>query len=83
MAQMNSSVNLFSLLYVDYADDVVLLANTLAHSEFLLYNLEQTAEGINLHVNANKTEFMCFKQEGVTSTSSLFGCPIHMAFCHI
>ena len=47
--------------YVDYADDLVIHTNmtTLAKS------LEQEAEGIGTSVNANKTESICFKQEGV------------------
>ena len=38
----------------DYADDIVLLANTLTQVEFLLHSLEQAAGGNRLHVNANK-----------------------------
>ena len=48
----------------DYADDIVLLANTLAQAETLLHSLEQAAGGIGLHVNADKTEYMCFNQRG-------------------
>ena len=44
----------------DGADDQMLLANTPAKAEFLLYNLEQAAGGIEFWVNADKTEFMCF-----------------------
>ena len=46
----------------DYADDLALLANTLVQAESLRQLLEQ-AGGIGLHVNANKTEYICFKQE--------------------
>ena len=42
----------------DYADDITLLANT----------PNQAAVGIGLHVNAHKTEFMCFNQKGDIST---------------
>ena len=52
----------------DYADDIALLANTPAQAETLLHNLEQAAAGIGLHVNADKTEYMCFNQRGDTST---------------
>ena len=38
----------------DYADDISLLANTLAPAEFLLPCLERTAGGMGLHVNADK-----------------------------
>ena len=48
----------------DYADDIVLLANTPTQVKTLLHSLEQVAAGIGLHVNAHKTEFMCFNQRG-------------------
>ena len=48
----------------DYADDIVLLANLPAQAEPLLHNLERAASGIGLHVNADKTEYMCFNQRG-------------------
>ena len=35
-----------------------------------LHSREQTTAGIFLHVNANKTEFMCFKREGAISALS-------------
>ena len=46
----------------DYVDDQVLLINTPAQAESLLYSPEQAAECIGCDVNANKTELMCFKQ---------------------
>ena len=49
---------------VDNADDIALLVNTPAQAESLLYSLERAAGGISLHVNANKTEYMCFNQRG-------------------
>ena len=45
---------------VDYADDLTLLANTPSQAKFQLYNLEQVTGGIGTHVNADKTEYMCF-----------------------
>ena len=54
----------------DNADDLVLLTNTPAQAKSLLHNLEQAAGGIDLHVNANKTEFMSFKPEKAVSTFS-------------
>ena len=48
----------------DYADDIALLANTPHQAETLLHSLERAAAGIGLHVNAYKTEFMCFNQKG-------------------
>ena len=48
----------------DYADDIALLANAPAQAETLLHSLERAAAGIGVHVNAHKTEYMCFKQTG-------------------
>ena len=45
-----------------------LLANTPTQTETLQHNLERAAAGIGLHVNADKTEFMCFNQRGDIST---------------
>ena len=52
----------------DYTDDIALLANTPNQAETLLHSLERAAAGIGLHVNAHKTEFMCFNQKGDMST---------------
>ena len=52
----------------DYADDIALLANAPTQTETLLHSLERTVEGIGLHVNALKTEYMCFNQKGEIST---------------
>ena len=52
----------------DYTDDIVLLAYAPAQTETLQYNLERAAAGIGLHVNAHKTEYMCFNQRGDIST---------------
>ena len=38
----------------DYADDIVLLANTSTQAKSLLHTLEQAAGGIGLYVNADK-----------------------------
>ena len=52
----------------DYADDIVILANTLAQAETLMHTLDRAAVGIGLHVNALKMEYMCFNQTGDFST---------------
>ena len=52
----------------DYAEDIALLANLPATAETLLHSLERAATGIGLHVNAHKTEYMCFNQTGDIST---------------
>ena len=49
---------------VDYADDIVLLANTTAQTKTLLHSLEWAAACIGLHVNAHKTEYLCCNQRG-------------------
>ena len=49
----------------DYADN---MANTPNQAETLLHSLEQAASGIGLHVNAHKTEYMCFNRTGDIST---------------
>ena len=52
----------------DYTDDIALLANAPAQAKTLLHSLEWAAAGIGLHVNAHKTEYMCFNQTGDIST---------------
>ena len=46
----------------DNTNDIVLLPNTLAQAKILLHSLEWAAAGIGFHVNADKTEYMCFNQ---------------------
>ena len=48
----------------DYADDIAILANTPNQAETLLHSLERIAASIGLHVNAHKTEYMCYNQAG-------------------
>ena len=48
----------------DYDDEIAILANTLNQSETVLHSLERAAAGIRLHVNAHKTEYMCYNQTG-------------------
>ena len=49
-----------------YTNDIVLLANTPAQAETLLHCLERAAACIGLHVNADKTEYMCLNQIGTS-----------------
>ena len=58
------------------ADDIVILANTPNQAETLLHSLERAAAGIGLHVNAHKTEYMCYNQTGDIST--LDGTPLKL-----
>ena len=48
----------------NYADDLALLANTPNQAETLLHSLERAVASIGLHVNAHKTEYMCYNQTG-------------------
>ena len=61
----------------DYADDIVILANTPNQAETLLHSLERAATDIGLYVNAHKTEYMCYNQTGDIST--LDGTPLKLA----
>ena len=59
----------------DYANDLVLLTNTQAHTESLLHNVEQAAGSSGLYENVKKEkkkkkEFMCLRQKGVSSRPS-------------
>ena len=58
---------------VDNVDDISLLSNTPTLAEFLLHSLEKAAGGICLHVNADKTEYMCFNQNQRVDISTLKG----------
>ena len=60
----------------DYADDKAILANTPNQAETLLHSLERAAAGIGLHVNAHKTEYMCYNQTGDITT--LDGTPLKL-----
>ena len=54
----------------DYADGIAILANAPAQAKTLLHTLERAAIGIGLHVNAHKTEYMCYNQPGDISTQN-------------
>ena len=60
----------------DYADDIVILANTLNQAETLLHSLEWAAAGIGLYVNAHKTEYMCYNQTSNITTQD--GTPLKL-----
>ena len=60
----------------DYADDIAILANTPNQAKTLLHSLERAAAGIDLYVNAHKTEYMCYYQTGDIST--LDGTPLKL-----
>ena len=66
--ERNRSYSAQTITDSDYTDDTALLVNTPAQAETLLHSLEQAAAGIGFHVNALKTEYMCFNQRGDIST---------------
>ena len=47
----------------DDADAIALLANTPIQAETQLYSLERATDGIDLYVNADKMESMCFNKK--------------------
>ena len=47
---------------------MAILANTPNQAETPLHSLKRAAAGIGLHINAHKTEYMCFNQTGDIST---------------
>ena len=60
----------------NYADAIAILANTPNQAGTLLHSLERATAGIDLHVNAHKTEYMCYNQTGDIST--LDGTPLKL-----
>ena len=46
----------------DYADDIALLANAPTQGESRLHYLQKTVGDIGLHVNADKSDYICFNQ---------------------
>ena len=57
-----------TIMDADYADDMPFLTNTPTQAESLQRSLKQVAGGIDLHVNADKMNYMCFNQKGDIST---------------
>ena len=57
-----------NILYNNNKDNMIImiaiLANTPNQAETLLHSLERATAGIGLHVNAHKTECMCYNQTG-------------------
>ena len=54
---------MFQNTYTNVAEE-----KTTNQAETLLHSLERAAAGIGLHVNANKTEYMCYNQTGNIAT---------------
>ena len=60
----------------NYADNIVILANTPNQAKTRLHSLERAATGIGLHVNEHKMEYMCYNQTGDITT--LDGTPLKL-----
>ena len=58
---------------VDFADCIVLLANTPLQAEFLLHRLVKVAGGTGLHINADITEYIYFNQNQKEEICTLKG----------
>ena len=57
----------------DYTDDIALMANIPTQAETLLHTLEREAASIGFHINAHKTEYMCFNErDDISAINSSF-----------
>ena len=52
----------------DYADDLAILSYNSYNAKKLLHILEKSAAFLGLHVNAAKTEYMCYNRDGSIET---------------
>ena len=57
-----------TIMNSDYTNNPGLLTNPLVQTECLIHCLEQTARGIGIYINLDKTKLMCFKQDGAILT---------------
>ena len=57
-----------TIMDADYADDIVLPANTPTQAKSQRHSLEWATANIGLLINADKTKHMCFNQRGDIST---------------
>ena len=49
---------------IDYADDLAIMSDYIDNATKLLHSIEKAARGIGLYINAKKTEFMAYNQDG-------------------
>ena len=50
---------------IDFAEDLTLLADSIAGAEKSLHHIEATAREVGFYINANKTEFMFQTETGI------------------
>ena len=63
------------MMDADDTDDIAFIANIPTQAESLLHSMEWAESGIVLHVNAEKTKYMCVNQRG--NISPLNGDPLN------
>ena len=63
-ASLPSGTSLWNGMFGRVEGQNTTLANTLNQAETRLLRFERAATGISLHVNAHKTEYMCYNQTG-------------------
>ena len=56
---------------IDYADDIAVIINSLIDANKLLNKCEDTAKDIGLHIQSDKTEYMCLNNENQINMKSL------------
>ena len=61
------------MINIEYSDDVVVITNSLIDATTLLYNIEDTDTYIGLHIQSDKTEYMCLNHENQINMKSLSG----------
>ena len=58
---------------IDYADDIDVIITSLIDANKLLNTFEDTAKDIGLHIQSDKTEYMCLNHENQINMKSLSG----------
>ena len=72
-----------TIMDTEIMGDIALLANTPTQAESPLHSLEKAAHVIGLHVNADKTDYMCFNQKGDVSTLNVGSLKLEDKFTYL
>ena len=67
-----------TMMDADYTNDLALASNIPAQAKPLMHSMKQAARDIGFYVNPNKTEFLCFKENGAFAT--LYGKPLKLVY---